>query len=76
MKLPKWLQAIKDVWMKMSHAIGMVMSRILLTVLWVVIFGLYGIVIKIVALFTRIPKKESYWIDVPEEFEGSMKHQF
>lgn len=75
MQLPPWLQRVKDVWMKFSHALGMVMSRILLTILWIVVFGIYAIITRIVSLFTASQRKPQ-WHDVPPEFEGSMRHQF
>ncbi len=74
MKLPEWLQAVKDVWMKFSHAIGFVMSKILLTVLWIVVFGIYGIVHMIGKMFSEAPAPK--WLDMDPEFEDSMRHQF
>lgn len=75
MRIPQSLKPIAALWMKMSHAIGVVMSTIILSILWLVLFGLYAIVLKIVALFGRPPKRETYWNDVSEE-TSDYQHQF
>ncbi len=58
--------------MKFSHAIGYVMSRILLTILWIVGIGLYSIVLRIVGLFRRHKKGETEWHDIPAQTPGSL----
>lgn len=75
MKLPKPLQLLWDGWMKLSHFIGLIMSSIILTVLWVVVFGMYAVVIKIVKIFGKPPKQTTYWWDVSQE-HSDFQHQF
>ena len=54
----------------------MIMSWIILTILWVVAFGLYGITLKIIRFLIPQKKSDSYWIDTPSDFKDSMKYQF
>lgn len=76
LKLPPPLSWIWSAWMKFSEIFGKIMSTIILTILWVVGFGLYAIALKIAALFKNKDIPTTYWLDVPTDFEGSMKHQF
>lgn len=62
--------------MAFSHVLGMIMSRIILTLLWIVGFGIYAIALKIANLVKRKSPKLSYWETPPEEFEGRLKYQF
>ncbi|PIP65554.1 hypothetical protein COW95_01155, partial [Candidatus Peregrinibacteria bacterium CG22_combo_CG10-13_8_21_14_all_49_11] len=63
-------------WMKFSHVLGMIMSKIILTVLWIVGFGTYGICLKVIYLFKKEKKTDTYWLDTEQDFENSMKYQF
>ena len=74
MKLPPPLNWLWSGWMAFSHALGKVMSWIILTMLWIVGFGIYAIIGKIMMLFKRSPVKNSYWIDVPDQ--GDLRRQF
>ncbi|MBI1934245.1 hypothetical protein HYS30_01130 [Candidatus Peregrinibacteria bacterium] len=76
MNLPPPLSWLCAGWMTFSHVLGMIMSKIILTLLWIVGFGLYGIVLKIVKLVKREAPPETYWHVPPEEFEGRLKYQF
>ncbi len=76
MKLPPPFNWLWDGWMKLSLAIGFVMSRVLLTVLWIVVFGIYALLTRIAGLFAKKKKTDTYWIDTQKDFEGSMKYQF
>lgn len=76
MKLPPPLSWLWSGWKAFSHALGMVMSRIILTILWLTAFMIYAVVLKIILLFQRETPKDSYWVDPPADFEGSMKYQF
>ena len=76
MKLPPPLSWLWAGWMKFSHAFGRVMSAIILTVLWIVGFGLYGIILKIMRLFQSKTSPTTYWIDIATETPESMKRQF
>ncbi len=75
MKIPKALRPLYDGWMTVSHMIGLVMSSIILSILWVLVFGAYAVVIKTVSLFGAKRKAASYWADVSEEVPD-YQHQF
>jgi len=75
MNIPKRLQPLYNGWMAISHWIGLVMSSIILSMIWLIVFGLYAIVLKTVALFQKKTIKTSYWWDVSEE-QGDFQHQF
>ena len=76
MNLPPPLNWLYKGWMAFSHALGMVMSKIILTILWLVGFGIYGIILKIYKLFTsKNETKDSYWIDVSQE-QSDLHRQF
>lgn len=75
MVIPKVLRPAWNAWMTVGHAIGVVMSSILLTILWVFLFGAYAISLKFIALFARHKKRDSYWWDVTEE-PTDFTHQF
>lgn len=62
-------------WMAFSHVLGRIMSAILLTILWIVVFGLYAIVLKIMRLFSKSSPKDTYWIDVSKD-PTDMQYQF
>jgi hypothetical protein len=77
MKLPPPLNWLWKAWMAFSHVLGRIMSFLILTVLWIVGFGIYGIIGKIIRLFAK--KKEtpaSFWIDVPPLGPEHLKRQF
>ena len=76
MKLPAPLRWLKKGWMAFSHALGIVMSKIILTILWFVGFGAYAVIIKIIRLVSRRKKQETYWIETPKDYENSMRYQF
>jgi len=68
---------IYSLWKKFSHVLGIVMSFIILTVLWIVGFGIYAIILKIITLPKRFHKDpNTYWIDAEPSDIDSMKHQF
>jgi hypothetical protein len=62
-------------WMAFSHVLGRIMSTILLTILWVIVFGAYAIVLKIIRLFSKTPPPNTYWIDVSKD-NTDMQYQF
>ncbi|PIR53740.1 hypothetical protein COU75_04475 [Candidatus Peregrinibacteria bacterium CG10_big_fil_rev_8_21_14_0_10_42_8] len=68
---------IYSLWKKFSHVFGTVMSFIILTVLWIIGFGIYAIILKIITLPKRFQKApDTYWIDTEPTTNDSMKHQF
>jgi len=63
MTLPFPLRQLFRGWMAFSHILGMIMSTIILTILWIVGFGIYAVILKIVTLPARFRKSpDSYWI--------------
>lgn len=76
MNLPPPFSWLYRGWMAFSHVLGMVMSRLILTLLWIVGFGIYAVVFKVIHLVQRKTLKPSYWEAPPEEFEGRLKYQF
>lgn len=75
MKIPKALQPIYDGWMAVSHCIGLVMSAMLLSILWLFVFGAYAVILKVVALFGAKKHPTTYWCDVSAEV-SDFQHQF
>jgi hypothetical protein len=75
MKVPAVLQPLWKGWMAFSHAIGIVMSSVLLTLIWVFVFGAYAVILKIVKVFGTKPHPESFWWDVSKE-HSDFEHQF
>ncbi len=77
MKLPPPLSWFYDAWMEFSKALGFIMSKIILTILWIIGFGTYGIILKIMKLFRKEKvTRDSYWIDVPPTPPDDLHHQF
>jgi hypothetical protein len=77
MQLPAPLRLLWNGWMTFSHILGNVMSKVILTMLWIVGFGTYAVILRIVAirkLFAKEP--ESYWIDVHPDPVEHMKYPF
>ncbi|MAE68496.1 MAG: hypothetical protein QF793_03110 [Candidatus Peribacteraceae bacterium] len=76
-KLPPPVSWIYAVWKKFSHILGVIMSFLILTVLWIIGFGIYAIITKIVTFPSRCkPDPKSYWINCEPTTVESMKHQF
>lgn len=76
MNLPPPLSWLWTGWKAFSHAFGRVMSFIILTILWIIGFGAYGIVRKIIGLFGHKEKPSTYWLDTEHSLEDSLSHQF
>lgn len=75
MNVPAPLKALYALWMRFSHILGRIMSTILLTILWVVVFGLYAIALTMMKFCSKKPSSDSYWIDVSKE-STDMRYQF
>src|SRR3989344_1744186 len=77
MHLPAPLRLLYSTWRKFSHVLGMVMSTIILTILWIVGFGLYAVILKIVHLpLRRQVEPDSFWIDVKPDPAENMRYPF
>lgn len=63
--------------MTFSRAIGLVMSSILLTILWAIVFGIYALIIKIISLLKGPgPDPKSHWISVKNNAPNDYRNQF
>ncbi len=60
--------------MAFSHALGKVMSWIILTILWIVGFGTYAVIGKIAGVLRRRPRPQTSWITVTDQ--GDFRRQF
>jgi hypothetical protein len=75
------LNQLKSYWMKFAHAWGWLMTRIILTVVYIVVIGIPAIVIWILRkdlLKHRYRKSTTYWLEkepVPHTLEHA-KHLF
>ena len=58
----KILQIIWKGWKKFAHFLGVIMSHIILTLFYFIIFGLVAIIKKFVNLFSKSESHSSYWI--------------
>lgn len=75
--LPTPIKQIYALWETFSHYLGIVMSFLILTVLWIIGFGTYGIILKIISLPKRFAREpESYWITATSSTKETMSQQF
>ena len=71
------MRMLKRIFSAIDRRTKYVMSKIILTILWIVGFGTYGIVIQTIGLFAKKQSNPAtYWVDTPEDFKDSMKYQF
>ncbi|MBU2259985.1 hypothetical protein KKC44_05275 [Patescibacteria group bacterium] len=77
MTCPKLLQPFWKAWCTFSNVLGRVMSFIILTILWLVLFGIYAIILKILSIHKLWKKPpDTYWVDPLLEVPNGMHHQF
>lgn len=74
-------RAAKAAWMKFAYAVGWVNTRILLSVVFLVLLSIPALVLKLLGrdlLDRRFRDRESYWKDRRQEPQTleSGKHQF
>lgn len=67
-----WLFAL---WKKFAHVLGVVMNTVILSILWIVGFGIYAIIIKMATL-CKTEKQDTFWIDAEVQTDESFSHQF
>lgn len=60
----------------MGKKIGIVMGFIILTIVWVIIFGIYALFVRIARLFRRRTPSASYWVDIPPALPDDAAHAF
>ena len=75
MTIPKPLKPLYDAWMAVSHFIGLIMSSVMLSLIWVIVFGAYAMIIKTVSLFGTKKRSGTDWADVSSE-ASDFQHQF
>lgn len=76
MNLPPPLSWLWSSWKKFSHVLGLVMSTIILTVLWMVGIGIYAIAMKAGRLFQSGKEPATWWVAVPEQSPQGLERQF
>lgn len=77
MKLIPPFSWLWSAWKMFGAAAGKAMSRIILTMLWIVGFGAYAIIFKMIRLFAKKAHAPgTYWIDVPPTQPGDLHRQF
>lgn len=76
-RLPQPIRMLYNLWKKFAHILGIMMSFLILTILWIVGFGIYAIILKVITFPKRFqPEPNSYWIDSELTTIESMKRQF
>ncbi len=64
-------------WKKFSHVLGWVNSRIIFSIIYLVLFGVYNAVMRLIAVVGRQKKSETFWVDKKyTEPTVSMQRQF
>jgi hypothetical protein len=77
MRLPPPISWLWEGWKAFSHAFGRVMSFILLSILWVIGFGVYGCVLKLGTVFRKDePEAQSFWIAAEPTESNHLLRQF
>ncbi len=67
---------LKKLWLALSHSLSFVMSSILLAILWMTLFALYALILKIFRFFGRPSFVSTYWIETSNSEQGNMSQQF
>jgi|GEM_PF-3942091 len=62
-------------WKRAGHAIGIVLSFVVLTMLWIVAFGLYALIMKCGRVF-KDTAPATYWRAVDPDYPESLLHGF
>lgn len=79
---PRLLAPVLRAWMALGHAMGLVMTPVLFTMLWLVAFVPVGVLRRTLARspLARDPQARSYWVARPpvsdEAARASMQRQF
>ncbi|MCF7844971.1 MAG: hypothetical protein K9M03_04050 [Kiritimatiellales bacterium] len=85
MQCPKLLRPLYRAWCTFSTILGRVMSFIILTILWLTLFGIYAIIIKTISAIKKFPSLfgggarggyNTYWVDPLSEVPNGMQDQF
>ncbi|ALM10230.1 MAG TPA: hypothetical protein DEB30_04565 [Candidatus Peribacter riflensis] len=76
MTIPRPLAWLWEGWKRVSHAIGLAVSVVVLALFWLVVIGCYAIVFRIIRLFQKTETPASYWRDLAPENSESLLHPF
>ena len=76
MNLPPPINWLWILWKRFAEVLGRVMSWFILSVLWILGFGIYAMAFKTLHLVRPPRKTTTYWVDPPKDFPNSMKYQF
>ena len=75
-RLPSPIREIYALWEKFAKALGLVMSTIILTVFWIVMIGIYAVIMKIIAMFAAEERTDTYWVASEPHPVEAMSRQF
>jgi hypothetical protein len=74
--LPTPLRQLWNGWKRVSRAIGIALSFVVLTIVWLVAFGLYALILRVIRLFKKKGNPASYWRDTVPESAENLLHPF
>ncbi len=61
--MKQYLVKAKKKWMKFVYILGEVNSKVIFTILFYLMFGIYAIITKIIKFFFRKASPDSFWIE-------------
>ncbi len=75
--MKKLFYFLKNAWLKFAKILGFINTKIILSILFIFIFGIYGIFKKIIQLFKN-KKKTTNWAAYKQKHSTiqSLKNQF
>ncbi len=76
MQSREFFRHLKKYYMEVIEPIGRVMSFIILTFLWLVVFGIYAIITKILRAIGIMKPAPTGWQDSPPEPPENVHYQF
>ncbi len=76
--MKKFFNIVYKYWMKFAHVLATINGFIILFAFYFIIIGLYAIVQKVIKLFSKEVRPESYWHTKEETGEGieDLTYQF
>lgn len=71
------LRRIARAWIALSHALGVAVSAVVLTVLWVLAIGVYGVGVRLASLRRGLaPPPDTFWVPSPPAPERHLGEPF
>lgn len=61
--MKKITKKLYSYWMKFAHILGEINSRIIFTIIFFVVFGIYALIAKFLYLFKKDSPRTSYWME-------------